>query len=104
MEKWKKTKVVGVFKKSCIHRFFRQLQYEDGTKDEKNFKEEIKDWMDNCKVDQELDEPLEAFPVKVLSKTEHEREDVKKAKLAEIDILRNPSQNLNLKLRLGKSY
>ena len=59
-EEWTKAKVIGVFKKSSIHRDFRQLELEDGSKIERDFRKDIKDWKDkNKKLDDLEDEEEE---------------------------------------------
>ena len=41
---WKKAKVTGVFKKTSIHKNFKQLTYENGFKTDVDFENEVEDW------------------------------------------------------------
>ena len=41
---WRKAKVTGVFKKTSIHKNFKQLTFDNGFKTDVDFENEVEDW------------------------------------------------------------
>ena len=101
---WKKAKVSGVFKKTSVHRNFKQLTFENGFKADVDFANDVEDWKPVTKDEEEAEEDVstktffideilgydketisESFPVNLVPRKQYGTKEVQEAMTKEID-------------------
>ena len=101
-EFWKKARVTGVFKKTSVHRNFKQLTYDDGFRRDVDFENDVDEWKPFNKEEENVEEDTtktffiedmlgvdqedvnECFPVNLVPRNQYGTQEVQQAMLKEI--------------------
>ena len=103
LDNWKRAQVTGVFKKTSIHKNYKQLTFDDGSRKDVDFENEVEDWKSLNKDEENEEEEdvttyyleeifgvkdkeiYENFPVNLIPRKQYGTVEVQEAMMKEVE-------------------